>query len=165
MLVKEALEGQVFSKYFGKKSKTYQYKFRKIAKRANVLELDIEDADVAERVMALRSWNWAGFIFSFYWTFYRKLTIAWVLLAMCICFLVASSYLPEYKIIFGALTIGISFAVAMKGNGILFLHYLNAINNDKPEMCEPSFFRIFLLFFGFFLVVFATGIILSLITA
>ncbi len=129
-----------------------------------MLEFDIEDADVAARVMALRSWNWAAFVFSFYWAFYRKLTIAWALLAMFICLLVAESYLPEYKIIFGALTIGIGFAVAMRGNGVLFLHYLDALNNDKPEMCKPSFFRIFLLFFGFFLIVFAGGIILSLIT-
>lgn len=165
LLVNEALEREIISKYFGRKSKTYQRKFRKLALRANVMGGDVSSSETMRAILKLRGWNWAGFTLGLLWMSYRKLDMAWFLLFLLIVLTFAEALLPKYSYIFGALTIGVSFSIALRGNTILFAHYLTALQEEKLDMCKPSFFRVFLLFFGGFVLLIGFGAFLLYFTA
>jgi hypothetical protein len=50
----------------------YRGKFSTIIEKAGVQESDTKDAQAIKKISSTRSWNWAAFLFNYFWLIYRK---------------------------------------------------------------------------------------------
>ena len=113
----------------------YRQKFIKIIEKAGVSDSDIQDEEALKKIKSIISWNWAGFIFPFYWAIYRKeKIIGWgtLLIYLTLGFLpVVSVMIDRYDLIFFAV---MSLLIAMYGNSYLLHNCVRSYVETTSEV-------------------------------
>ena len=113
----------------------YRQKFIKIIEKAGVSDSDIQDEEALKKIKSIISWNWAGFIFPFYWAIYRmEKIIGWgtLLIYSTLGFLpVVSVMIDRYDLIFFAV---MSLLIAMYGNSYLLHNCVRSYVETTSEV-------------------------------
>jgi hypothetical protein len=84
--VRDLLASQDLDKLFGSRTPRYREQFRKIAEHEDILDSDLGDRDVHNKLLAsqARAWNWMGFFLTVFWAAYWRLPTAWVVVGLII---------------------------------------------------------------------------------
>jgi hypothetical protein len=136
--VRDLLASQDLDKLFGSRTPRYREQFRKIAEHEDILDSDLGDRDVHNKLLAsqARAWNWMGFFLTVFWAAYWRLPTAWVVVGLIIVIDITAQ-LTGFEI--GA-TLGIAVGVifGILGNSLLLREVVRSAYKGTLTQYTPS---------------------------
>lgn len=117
--VGEFIASDALAVLLGQTADKLRPRFVKVAQKAAVTTLSLNDGQVQRRLYRARSWNWMGFFFTFFWGAYWAVPGTWPGVAVWCALALADPFVPGLEKIVGYAGGGLAVAFGMYGNGLL----------------------------------------------
>jgi hypothetical protein len=115
----------------------YRGKFSTIIEKAGVQESDTKDARAIKKISSTTSWNWAAFLFSYFWLIYRKENLkGWgLLIGIWFLAILSSVFFLDSALdsISSILPIIVMVLVGIYGNSYILINAMKAHENTIPS--------------------------------